>query len=241
MVLCISPEYFDSEQCLIECTVARGYGKTILPIIIGEWEDYSHVVIDKLGQYEATNGLQHVVHFNLYTKRVYGLHIDETAAIDRLIYAILNPTSLDKIYEIYTSYPVRYAQLISNITDDLNSGGISTFSLPQTLNIGDNAQLRSWNVMLKAPFHLIILSPDVADSRYIPSEIAVTRSKDTIFIPVLPEEFSDDDAIKAEIRQKFSASKNLEHLNRIQWFDMKDGYDTFIKELIHEINRKRNG
>ena len=34
VVLCLSPEYFESETCRFECYVARGYGKTILPLIV---------------------------------------------------------------------------------------------------------------------------------------------------------------------------------------------------------------
>ena len=70
VVLCLSPEYFESETCLVECYVARGYGKTLLPIIAPH--DSAENVYELFQNYEATRGLDHINFLNYKTQSVLG-------------------------------------------------------------------------------------------------------------------------------------------------------------------------
>lgn len=234
VILCLSPEYFESQTCQSECYIARGYGKNLLPIVVPYEGRIS--VFELIGQYEATKGIDHLHIISFQGQEVLGLVEDYTLLVQRLAKAMTNPTPLDADYEVYCSFRWTQAEFATRIADDLNRAGIKTFIHTRSIDVGAEWRRASWSATLKARFHLVILSPDVYSSDYIGNEVLIRRTKkDTHFIPVLAQEFVNDKVAKDEILTTFRNSPNLAELNKIQWYVPDKGYQDLIDRLIKHI------
>ena len=66
-----------------------------------------------------------------------------------------------------------------------------------------------------------------SEKKFFPGEIAPAQ-----FIPLLAEEFANDEAAKTKIRDTFATSKNLRTLNDIQWVIPYEPYADFMAGLI---------
>lgn len=234
VVLCLSPEYFESETCLFECYIARGYGKNLLPVIAPY--DAVESVFARIPQHEETRGLDHQNILDFRTEKVL-LQVELKAAlVQRIIKAITNPILPDIDYDVYFSFKWSQALFATQIADDLNKAGIKAFVHTRALDPGVDWRRVSWNAQLRSKIHVVILSPDVRQSEYITNEVLVTRTKKNAqFIPIIAQEFANDDPAKSTIRQTFATSKNLSVLNDIQWVIPKGEYQIFIDELISDI------
>lgn len=79
VVLCFSLEYFESEMCMTECYLARGYGKKLLPIILPD--DSNQSVFDLIATNVITEGIEYLHIINTRSYIVQGLaHIDPISA-----------------------------------------------------------------------------------------------------------------------------------------------------------------
>lgn len=234
VVLCLSPEYFESEICLLECYVARGYGKKLLPIII-PYADPTHETIDisKLCRnFEETRGIENINMLDFQWKTVVGLEESNETMIKRLIQSIKNPTSSETNYDVFMSFKWQKANFATQIADDLNLAGVRTFIHTRGIDIGVDWRQVSWNANLKTKIHIIILSPEIAESQYISKAVLLSRTKHTTFVPVLPEEFINDEAKKSQIRQALESNMNLDILNKYQWLMPDKGYEAFLETLV---------
>jgi len=238
VVLCLSPEYFESETCLFECYIARGYGKTLLPIVLPVEGETDIHIRDLFIQFEETTGLEHLNYLNMAWGKVLGLDESPETMKQRIVSSILTPQPFNMAYDVYFSFKWQKANFATQICDDLNNAGVKSFIHTRHIDIGVDWRRVSWNAGLHSNFHIVVLSPEVADSRYISKEILVSRTKHTIFIPILPEEYMDDEQAKSTIRERFASNKNLAVLNDIQWLSPRKGYDTFIADLITAIKAK---
>jgi hypothetical protein len=234
VVLCLSPEYFESETCLFECYVARGYGKTLLPLII----DYDALesIFTLINQHEETRGIDNTNYLNFRSQSILGLKEDSVILTQRIINAITQPTPIDIDYDVCFSFRVSQVKFATQVADDLNKAGIKTFIHTRNIDVGADWRRVGWNAMLRSKIHVVILSPDVAQSEYIKNEVLITRTrKPARFLPILAEDFREDAGAKSTIRQTFADSKNLSVLNEIQWFTPDANYHTFINNLIDDI------
>jgi hypothetical protein len=234
VVLCLSPEYFESETCLFECYVARGYGKTLLPVIAPY--DVTESVFARIPQFEETRGIDHLNILDFRTEKVLSRVEPQAASVQRIIKAIINPILPDIDYDVFFSFKWAQAPFATQIADYLNKAGIKTFIHTRGLDPGVDWRRVSWNAQLRSKIHIVIMSPDVRQSEYITNEVLVTRTKKNAqFIPIIAQEFANDEPAKFTIRQTFATSKNLSVLNEIQWVTPTDDYHVFIAELINDI------
>lgn len=234
VVLCLSPEYFESETCRFECYIARGYGKKLLPLIVPY--DRPESVFQLVPQFEETRGIDLYNFLNFHSQAVLGLPEDGSALTRRLIQAITNPTMTDIDYDVFVSYRRQYSVYATRIADDLNRAGINTFIGTRAIDAGADWRRAAWSAMLRAQVHIVILSPDVVQSEYIQLEVLVTRTKQNAhFIPILAEDLGNDNAVKAQIRESFATSRNLAVLNEIQWFIPGADYQQMIDSLVTVI------
>ncbi|MEO1288786.1 MAG: toll/interleukin-1 receptor domain-containing protein [Chloroflexota bacterium] len=242
VLLCLSPEYFESETCLIECYVARGYMKRILPVIVPHNEHPemgTYRIIEYLNSHQSTRGLDHLNILNFHSKSSFGLKLKQEEMRAKLVQSVKNPTFTANKYDAYVSYRSKHASHATQIVNYLNAKGITTFASPISLDIGDDWRVKSWNAMLHSRFHIVLLSPDLADSDYISNELLVMRTKkDTIYIPILLIEFAEDMDAQKVIRQKMQNSKNFNHLNNIQWLVMENNHTVFMSDLYKIIKRQ---
>jgi hypothetical protein len=239
VILCLSPDYFESETCLFECLIARGYGKTLLPIIVPY--DAQIEVLDLISDHDETKGIDHLNILNFRTQTVLGLREEHAKLTQRVIKAITHPTLPDTDYDVYFSFRTSQATFATQVADDLNKAGIKSFIHTRAIDPGVDWRRMSWSAGLRSKIHVVILSPDVEQSEFIKNEVLVTRTKqNTQFIPLLAQDFVDDQAAKSTIRQTFSTSKNLSMLNQIQWFipQEKDFIDVLIKDIKALLARK---
>lgn len=236
VLLCLSPEYFESETCLFECYVARGYGKKILPIIMPHENEFS--IRELADQRESTRGIDNLQFISFNADNVIGLPESIEDRINRIIQAIENPTPATLDYDIYISYKVQYGALATHIADTLNITDFSTFVATRALDIGVDWRRICWDALISAEFHIIILSPDVADSTLIANEVLVSRTKDTVFVPILPVQFNNQES-RSKIIKSFERNKNLAHLNDIHWFPASDNDEDFFADLVEAINEIR--
>ncbi len=233
VVLCLSPEYFESETCLFECYIAQGYGKTLLPIIIPYEGDEN--VLQLITQFEETKYIEQLNFINFQSQSILGLKEDRAKLTQRIIKAIKQPTLIDIDYDVYFSFRATQAAFATQVADDLNKAGIKAF-IHTRADVGVDWRRTSWSAGLRAKIHVVILSPDVRASEYIENEVLVTRTKkEAQFIPILAPEFANDETTKSTIRQTFATSKHLSVLNEIQWFIPNQDYQTFINILIADI------
>lgn len=240
VVLCLSPEYFESETCLFECYIARGYGKTLLPLILPCDEEKplesQESVYRLIPQFEETRGIELLNFLNFHSQRIVGLEQDHTQLIERLINAITNPIPSNIDYDVFCSFKSSQAKFATQVADDLNKSGIKTFIHTRAIDAGVDWRHFSWNAMLRAKIHIVFLSPDVAQSEFISNEALVTRTRqDAVFIPIVVAAFADDAVAKSTIRDTFASSKNLSVLNEIQWLIPDNDYVVFVDGLISDI------
>ena len=234
VILCLSSDYFESETCLFECYVARGYGKIIFPIIVPY--DTEASVFALISQFEETRGIDHLNFLDFHTLTVLGLAEDRTKLTQRIIKAITDPTLPDTDYDVYFSFRSSQATFATEVADDLNKAGIKAFIHTRAIDVGVDWRPASWSAGLRSKIHIVILSPDVRQSEYIKNEVLVTRTKkEAQFIPLLAKEFVNDQAAKSIIRETFATSKNLSVLNEIQWVIPNGPYQDFIDSLIKDI------
>jgi hypothetical protein len=235
VILCLSPDYFESETCLFECYVARGYGKTLLPIIAPYEGNES--VFALLSQHEATKGIDHLHVLEFHLQAIMGLPQSSAMLTQRLIKAITEPTPLDTDYDVYCSFKWQQGAFATQVADDLNNAGIKTFIHTRSIDVGTDWRQVQWNAQLRSKIHIVFMSPEVVQSPYIENEILVTRTQNnTPFIPVLAPDFRDEET-KSKIRASFAKSKNLSVLNEIQWFIPNEDYSVFIDTLIDDIKQ----
>ncbi len=233
VILCLSPEYFESETCLIECYVARGYGKTILPLIVPSRRDAD--IFQIIPNFEETKGIDQLQFLDMRTESILGLKESLADLHKRVISAILNPVTPGIEYDVYVSFRVHDAEFATKIADDLNANGIKTYVATRTLDVGVDWRAITWNALLKAKIHIFILSPHVTGSGYIAKEVLVSSTKDTIFHPVLAEDYVHDEFAKSTIRESFETDEHLKLLTEIHWHIPDKGYDNFIQELYSDI------
>lgn len=237
VILCLSPDYFESETCLFECYIARGYGKTLIPIIAPYQGDAS--IFDLINQHEATRGVDHLNIVSFHTREILGLLEDSADVTRRVIKAILQPTPPDEDYDVYFSFRWTQAHFATQISDDLNKAGIKSFIHTRAIDVGADWRRASWNAALKSHLHIVILSPDVILSQYIVNEVLISRTRKGLqFIPILATEFVNDEAARDTIRRTFADSKNLAVLNDIQWLMPRNGYEPFIAQLIEAVKAR---
>lgn len=237
VILCLSPEYLESQYCLFECYIARGYGKRLLPIIVPYDESVS--VFDLIGSHEETRGIDHLNILSFNPREILGLVEDYLTLVRRLIKPIIDPTPIDVDYDVYFTYRWRQAHFATQIADDLNAAGIKSFIHTRAIDVGADWRRVSWSAMLRAKSCIVILSPDVSDSEYIKNEVLVMRTKkNTQFIPVLAQEYADHKDAISEISRGFRNSKNLSVLSDIQWYIPNRGYSVLIDTLIADITAK---
>ncbi|MEM9952986.1 MAG: toll/interleukin-1 receptor domain-containing protein [Chloroflexota bacterium] len=237
VLICLSPEYLESETCVFECYIARGYGKAILPIIPSSQPNIH--IRGLTDQHDATRGLDNLQFMPFNKPTIIGLPESQEDRIARIINAIKKPTPLDRQYDVYISYKVQYGQYATEIADVLNNIDISTFVATRSLDVGADWRRVSWNAIIDASFHIVILSPDINQSSVIANEILVSRTKDTIFIPILPPKFVNDNSARLQIQNSLNENKNLAILNQIQWFIPSDNHQDFYAELVEAINEIR--
>jgi hypothetical protein len=267
VVLCLSPEYFASEICLIECYVARGYGKKLLPIVVpfegmgqeDKLDDKVRAIISELRQMEAahnfryspfaiisellnryveTQGIDHFNILNFNDTSVVGFVESYDEKIQRLVRSVQSPTTADLDYEVYISFRTDDVTFATQIADDLNAKRYNTFISTRGVDIGANWRHVHWSAMLRAKFHIVILSPGVINSDYVKNELRITKTKkERVLLPVLSAKIGKDETARSAIRN----AEFLADVNRIQWFNLDDGYDTFINNLIKFIEGKRHG
>lgn len=238
VLLCLSPEYFESEICLLECYVSRGYSKKLLPIVVpnntpDEWDNIYHLA----QQYEATHGLEHLNFLHFDRGNVVGLPEDQDTMIQRIIDTIRHPQP-SKDYDVTVSFKWQHAEFATRIADDLNAAGIETFIYSRHLDVGVDWRAVSWNAMLKAHLHAVILSPEIGDSVYIAKEVLLSRTKNTTFVPIIAESCVNDVEKMNAIIEAINKDDNLKALNKIQWLAPDKGYDAFIANLIPAIQQK---
>jgi hypothetical protein len=234
VVLCLSPDYFESETCLFECYVARGYRKTLFPVIVPY--DAQKSVFDLVSDHEETRGIDSLNFLDFRTQSVLGLREDSTKLTQRLIKAIIDPTRPDIDYDVYFSFKASQSKFATQVGDDLNRAGIKAFIHTRCIDPGVELRPASWSAILRSKIHIVILSPDVIQSEFIKNELLVTRTKKNAqFIPILAQEFLNDEGMKSTIRQTFATSKNLSVLNEIQWVIPNGTYQDFIDSLIKDI------
>lgn len=240
VILCLSPDYFESEICLLECYVARGYGKKLLPIVVPYAEPtHSSIDIFKLCyDFEETKGIENINPLDFQRQSIVGLEENHEAMIKRLIQSIKNPISSEIDYDVFMSFKWQHANFATQIADDLNAAGIRTFIHTRGIDIGADWRQVSWNVSLKAKVHIIIISPEIAESQYISKEVLLSRTKQTTFVPILPEEFVNDEAKKSQIRQALASNMNLDVLNKYQWLMPDKGYELFLETLIAGLKQQ---
>ena len=237
VILCLSPDYFESEICRIECYLARGYGKKLLPLIVPY--DSEADIFELIASLEATRGIEHIQYLNFHKKHIVGLPQTDDELFQRLIDTIEQPVSPDIDYDAYISYRLQNGKFATQIADNLNMAKIETFVHSRHIPVGENWRRVSWNAQLKARFHIVVLSPDVVDSEYISNEVLVSRTQHTTFVPVVPLEYANEQS-RAEILNRFAADKNLAVLNPIQWFEQEGEFEIFIQELIQAIQEIQN-
>lgn len=229
VVVCLSEEYYDSDVCMMECYIARGYRKKILPVCVSQDPNFN--IWGAIPYYEETKGLEDVSIAHIYEQHFFGLALTEHERIQRVIDAIVKPISEDATYDIYISYKSSEATFATQIADDLNKANLSTFVATRNINIGDNWREAGWSALLQAKYHIVILTPDIKDSIYIKNEIRVSRTKDTVFIPILVENLTNNIQAQNDLRSSFT-TKEFALLNDIQWLKLDKGYDHMIQWLI---------
>lgn len=238
VILCLSPEYFESEICLLECYVARGYGKKLLPIIVPhDAENSLDNVYSLCKDFEETRGIEHLNFLDFNVGNVVGLREDRATMIHRLIHSITNPRSPEMPYDVFVSFKWQQAPFATRIVDDLQAAGILAFIHTRGIDIGADWRRVAWSAILKAKLHIVVLSPQIAESQYISKEVLMSRTRGTLFIPILPEEFVRDEKVKAQISAALSQNRNLADLNKYQWLMPTEGYQPFIQNLIAAIQQ----
>lgn len=235
VALCMSHEYFESPICMMECYIARGYRRKLLPIWIDP--DPNRDVWSEISKYIETQGLEYRYIAGINRQDFWGLPLIRSERIQRIINSVANPIPEDKTYDVYISYRYTQAIFATQIADDLNELDISTFIMSKHMNVGDNFHEVGWNAMLQARFHIIILTPDINQSDYIKNEIRVSQTKDTIFIPILANTLVDNSEAQQAILQTFTTDE-FRSLNDSQWFRTDEGYDVMIDKLRRFIQRK---
>jgi len=240
VILCLSPEYFESDICLMECYIARGYGKHIIPLVF-EHEDESpdgisaiQRVFELITSHEETKGLEDLTVGRLDDNaRMFGLPMSKDDVFQRILDVIHQPTS-DIKYDVCISYKATQGEYATRIADDLNGDGINTFISTRSLKLGNPLRPPNWRAILQSRYHIIILTPDIRDSVYIKNEILVSRTKETIFMPILAESLVDDESARAEIIDTFTTPE-FAMLKRVQWLIPENGYDAMIQTLLNYI------
>lgn len=228
VALCLSEDYFQSDICMMECYIARGYRKKILPIwVTGNPQVDPWQLIPR---FVETEGLQYKLIANTDLQDFWGLSLTKPERMRRIVDAVVNPIPHDAVYDVYISYRYHQAPFAAQIAQSLSAKGISTFVMPLCVNVGDDQNEAGWNAILQAKHHIVIMSDDLKDSAYIKNEIRVSQTKDTDFVPVASDNLINQPQKKQAIRQSFIATE-FAVLNTVQWFEPDAGYDFMIDEL----------
>lgn len=246
VVLCLSPEYFESEMCMTECYLARGYGKKLLPVILPN--DGNQRIFELTSTNVVTEGIEdlHIIDTRSYI--VQGLaHIDPVSAkklenhvghvSKALLKAINEPYAPDINYDVYISFRSNYWEFATRIANDLNKANINTFVTTISLDVGSDWRRMCWNALLNAKSHIVILSPEIASSPYIANEVLISRTKETLLLPVLPMQFVSDKGRKI-VNSALAQNDNLRTLQQIQFINEQPDYHTMLETLKKLIRKK---
>lgn len=238
VVLCLSPQYFESEICLMECYIARGYGKRLLPVIVphNTPDMTGSSILNMCQEHEETTGIEHLNLLDFNWGKIMGLPESKETMIGRLIQSMQSPQPVSMEYDAVMSFKWHQSPFATRVADDLTAAGIKTFIHTRGLDVGVEWRRVAWNASLSAQFHLVVLSPDIAESAFISKEVLMSRAKKTTFVPVLPPEFAADNAARSQIREALSSNRNLVGLNEVQWLIPEDGYESFIEKLQTAVN-----
>ncbi len=236
VAVCLSPEYFESDICMMECYIARGYRKKILPIAVSQSPTYN--VFHDIMDHEETKGLEDLNIAFMYEPTYAGLPLTKYERIQRIVAAVVNPVPQETKYDIYVSYKFSQAEFATRIADDLNRENLSTFIMTTKIYPGDIWREVTWNAMLQAKYHIVVLTPDIKDSVYIKNEIRVSRTKETVFVPILADTLANDQQAQDDILNTFK-TREFALLNDTQWLRTDKGYDHMMQSLINFLGSQK--
>jgi len=261
VVLCLSPEYYESEVCMMECYLARGYNKIILPLNIARTApiDPDWIFADRvqyfneatktleygnfdlwrvMPQFEETKGLEDVSYGNMFLYYYLGLDLTYEERMERVVQSVTHRLPPNPDYDIYVSYKNSRSPYATKIAKDLNDAGLKTFVMTLHANLGDDWREVAWNAILQSEFRVIVMSPDVKDSIFIKNELRITRTqKDVIIIPILANDLVDDQQAQDEIIRTFT-SKEFRLLTEYQWLKEETSHKQLMDQLITYIRSK---
>jgi len=232
VIVCLSPEYFESDICLMECYIARGYDKRIIPLVVSENEDSD--IFQLIMSHEETKSIEDLTIGRIQYGSLFGIDMSREDFIQRTIEAVNTPY-LDMDFDVYTSYKTRHAPFATSLADSLNDHGISTFIATRHRRLGADWRADSWNAILQARYHLVVLTPGLTDSTYIKNELRIAQTKPTTFIPVLAPDAVDNYQAINDIRETFTA-REFSMLTDIQWFMPDDNLVTSIIDFIQSAS-----
>lgn len=233
VAVCLSEDYFESEICLMECYIARGYRKKILPIWVSNNTGLNP--FELISRHPETEGLEYKSVAKLNLQDLWGLPLTRYERIKRIVDSVANPISHETVYKVYISYKYHQAKFATKVADSLNDEGLSTFIMTKHVNIGDDHNEVAWNAMLQAKYHISIITPDIKDSVYIKNELRLAKTRNTKYLSIAAETLIGEEQLKKDIRASFRATE-FDILNKTQWFRLDEGYDIMIEKLIKVVS-----
>ncbi|MBX3081877.1 MAG: toll/interleukin-1 receptor domain-containing protein [Anaerolineae bacterium] len=227
VLIFLSPAYIESENCRIECYLARYYGKRVIPIMVQDCRDMLPI-------YEETKGLEDVVFVNYAQYQLFGFPVDDDFLLNLIVEVVEDEPrawyTSDALH--YISYSSPDALFAGRVAADLTKANIDVFFTPLSSPTAIPWRESMARAMMRAKALIVCISPTAAQSSWVRREVLFAYTRHLPIYPIVTEVTASSQQLMQDMNAALAQSYEMRLLADVNWLYPNPTYEHLRDNLI---------